>query len=153
MKQGLFNYDYVLMYSYLKFTAAYLRLVDESVDQSPLSIPPYSRGRVEVFVDDTWGTICSTGFDITDAHVICRQLGFPAASSYNTDARYGQGSGRILASNLDCLGSESNIDQCESSAPVECSHSMDVGVDCIGKNIIILYNVLPLILCTIHNSC
>ena len=67
--------------------------------------------------------------------MICRQLGFPGASSYSTNARYGQGSGRILASNLNCLGSENNIDQCESSAPEGCSHSIDVGVDCIGKTI------------------
>jgi len=94
-----------------------------------------------VFVDNTWGTICSTGFDITDAHVICQQLGFPRASNFSTDARFGQGLGRILTSNLDCLGSERSIDQCRSSTPEGCSHSMDVGVECIGKNLYILYKI------------
>ena len=117
------------------YTAAFVRLVDESVDRSTLSIPPYSRGRVEVLVDDSWTTICSNGFDLADAQVICQQLGFPGASNYSTDARYGQGTGRILASNLGCLGSEATIDQCESSTPDGCTHSMDVGVDCIGKSI------------------
>ena len=31
-------------------------------------------GRVEVFHDRTWGTICSNGFDRTDAEVLCRLL-------------------------------------------------------------------------------
>lgn len=36
-------------------------------------------GTVEIFHDDKWGTICSHDWDIQDAMVVCRQLGFPQA--------------------------------------------------------------------------
>lgn len=43
-----------------------IRLVNGSSDQS---------GRLEVCTDQTWGCVCSTGFDVTDAYVVCRELG------------------------------------------------------------------------------
>ena len=33
-------------------------------------------GRVEICVDDVWGVICDDGWDKTDAHIACQQLGY-----------------------------------------------------------------------------
>ena len=36
-----------------------------------------SEGTVEVCADKLWGLVAETGWSLTDAQVVCRQLGFP----------------------------------------------------------------------------
>ncbi len=38
--------------------------------------PGGTLGRLEIFINGQWGTICTAGFDERDAQVACRQLGF-----------------------------------------------------------------------------
>ncbi|KFQ03768.1 Scavenger receptor class A member 5, partial [Leptosomus discolor] len=48
-------------------------------------------GRVEVFYDRRWGTVCDDGWDKKDGDVVCRMLGFRGAEEVYRMARFGQG--------------------------------------------------------------
>ncbi|XP_013409345.1 uncharacterized protein LOC106172943 isoform X2 [Lingula anatina] len=90
-------------------------------------------GRVEVYHGGVWGTICDDGWDITDATVACRMLGYSDAEFAYPKAYFGTGSGRIWLDNVDCLGHEGSLEHCHHSGwgrlPL-CTHDEDAGVRC-----------------------
>ena len=115
------------------FTILVVRLVDGS----------YNEGRVEVYDNGAWGTVCDDGWDINDADVVCRQLGFPVALNAYRKARYGQGTGPILLDDVSCLGDESSLFLCNHRGLENhnCDHSKDASVQCAnteGENIRII---------------
>ena len=89
-------------------------------------------GRVEVYYNGIWGTVCDRGWDIDDAHVVCTQLGFRYATSAYQSTRYGQGTGPILLHNVSCFGYESSLFSCrhDGVGNKECGHSEDASVRC-----------------------
>ncbi|XP_075280248.1 scavenger receptor cysteine-rich domain-containing protein DMBT1-like [Opisthocomus hoazin] len=89
-------------------------------------------GRLEVFHDGSWATVCDDGWDMKDATVVCRQLGCGDAVSAKIDAFFGEGTGDILLDNVACTGNESSLEQCSHSGLGihDCYHKEDAGVIC-----------------------
>ena len=71
------------------------------------------QGRVLVGLNGAWGAICPYGWDLNDAHVVCKQLGFARAVRATKNSEYGLWTGRIWLSNLQCNGSEESLINCE----------------------------------------
>uniref|UniRef100_A0A8B9KVN1 Lysyl oxidase homolog n=1 Tax=Astyanax mexicanus TaxID=7994 RepID=A0A8B9KVN1_ASTMX len=92
----------------------------------------HNEGRVEVFYSGEWGTICDDDFTLSNAHVLCRHLGFVEALSWSHSAKYGAGTGEIWLDNVMCSGSETSIDKCLSRGwgNSDCTHEEDAGVIC-----------------------
>lgn len=48
-------------------------------------------GRVEVFHERRWGTVCDDVWDKKDGDVVCRMLGYRGAMEVHKTGRFGQG--------------------------------------------------------------
>ena len=121
-------------------------------------------GRVEVFYNKQWGTICRDGWDIQDTDVACRELGFKYSIKTLPRAQVPRGTGPIWFSKVSCKGNEGQFSDCilggyEKST---CGHNKDVGIECsstgiaklnFGLNRLILYFSPPAgiaIVSTVH---
>ena len=81
-----------------------------------------------------WGTVCDDDWDINDALVVCRQLGFSRATAAPHSARYGQAQASYptLLDDVRCTGSESYLWNCPHRGwnQEDCSHGEDASVEC-----------------------
>ena len=109
---------------YVKGKAENTRLVDG---------PNSHSGRVEIRIDNVWGTVCDDMWDMKEAAVVCRDMGFPGASS--ALERFGSGSGPILLDDLMCDGQEVSLEDCPHNGVGinNCGHYEDVGVVCLTQ--------------------
>ncbi|XP_022085017.1 scavenger receptor cysteine-rich domain-containing group B protein-like [Acanthaster planci] len=101
--------------------------------------PSRFEGRVEVYhihagTQPMWGTICNDYWDIYDAQVVCRQLGYGNAKAAvdDGDRLYGMGSGPVLLESVTCYGTESTLASCLTPGwhVHNCGHNEDAGVIC-----------------------
>ncbi|XP_022111374.1 scavenger receptor cysteine-rich domain superfamily protein-like [Acanthaster planci] len=92
-----------------------------------------NEGRVEVFLNGSWRMVCGDGWDIQDATVICRELGFGEALS--TIATIDRGVKRevLAAFNLRCAGDEKAVIDCRYDATSDCSLEEVAEVRCASE--------------------
>uniref|UniRef100_A0A8C6VI68 SRCR domain-containing protein n=1 Tax=Naja naja TaxID=35670 RepID=A0A8C6VI68_NAJNA len=95
------------------------------------------RGRIEVFYDGSWGTICDDGWDMNDAQVVCKQLACGEAVQALPNAAFGEGTGSIFLDQIQCKGNESNLEECSHKpwGVHDCRHKEDAGVICSEKSL------------------
>ncbi|KAJ8312553.1 hypothetical protein KUTeg_009926 [Tegillarca granosa] len=85
-------------------------------------------GRVEVYYNGVWGTICDDGWDNNDANVICRMLGFVHGGEPRNDAAFGEGTGSVLLDQVRCNEGDRNLRDCKYNYTTSnCSHAEDAG--------------------------
>ncbi|XP_060081997.1 deleted in malignant brain tumors 1 protein-like [Ylistrum balloti] len=89
-------------------------------------------GRVEIYHDDTWGTVCDDLWDAVDARVVCRQLGYSGGTQVR-EAGFGEGSDPTWLDDVECTGSEVRLTDCRFPGwRIEnCGHGEDAGVICL----------------------
>ncbi|XP_072529575.1 scavenger receptor cysteine-rich type 1 protein M130-like [Salminus brasiliensis] len=89
-------------------------------------------GRLEVYHNSEWGTVCDDLWDIRDAQVVCRQLGCGPALSVDGSAAFGAGEGTVWLNRVKCRGNEIHLWDCPHSLKnhTDCSHTQDAGVAC-----------------------
>ena len=73
-----------------------------------------SEGRVQVYSGEAWAAVCQDAWDLNDAIVVCRELGFEQA--IDVDEFFGQVNGQeIIRSGLECVGNETTVSKCRHS--------------------------------------
>ena len=113
-------------------------------------------GRVEICIDNQYGTVCDDRWDELEATVVCRQLQHTSTGIRNyyivwslyvimidvipvrkLELKYGVGNASIYLDDLDCSGSEANLLRCASDshgrAQHDCTHEENAGIKCGGK--------------------
>ena len=93
-------------------------------------------GRVEICINETWGTVCDGGWSTFDAIVACRQLGYrPAGAVPLYNAAFGPGTGRIWIDDILCNSRESRLIDCPNGGigTIDfCNgHNDDAGLRCM----------------------
>ena len=92
-------------------------------------------GRVEIYYNGEWGTVCDDFWDLRDAIVVCRQLGYTTAVRRTIEAEFGEGTGTIWLDNIHCSGTENKLSECNANSfgSTNCYHRQDAGVVCASK--------------------
>ena len=116
-----------------------LRLVDGTKTDEDGNL---CEGRLEIYWDGAWGTICDDYWSVEDADVACRALGFIGGTVEDwgrfKTGYFPQGSvdQAIVLDDVHCSGSETNLLDCPSSQPRpgvhNCRHFEDVGLRCLN---------------------
>ncbi|XP_029596985.1 T-cell differentiation antigen CD6 isoform X1 [Salmo trutta] len=94
----------------------------------------HCEGRVELWREEKWGTVCDDSWDLRDGGVVCAQLGCGSALNVSgQDGSFEAGVGLVLLDEVNCGGSERNLWECPSMGTVnDCGHKEDAAVVCSG---------------------
>ncbi|XP_067337962.1 deleted in malignant brain tumors 1 protein-like isoform X2 [Channa argus] len=89
-------------------------------------------GRVELFHNGQWGTICDDRWGMQEAAVACRQMNCGNALAVKYKAFFGRGQDQVWLDDVECIGSEKTFADCphRGFGEHDCDHNEDAGVVC-----------------------
>ena len=89
-------------------------------------------GRLEVYHEGQWGSVCSHKFGYHEATVACRMMGYSSALQVLTNEQSGKTDNKIVLSELTCAGTESHLTDCQYDDDEEetCSQGHPVHIEC-----------------------
>ena len=95
-----------------------------------------NEGRVEIFMDGDWQTVCDDSWDIVDADIVCRQLELGYAVAAPTQNYFPFSNAKIWKVGVNCTGNERKLIDCHAPTILPenlCFHSDDASVVCSGQ--------------------
>nr|XP_034315640.1 scavenger receptor class A member 5-like [Crassostrea gigas] len=84
-----------------------VRLVNGSLDEEGRV-----EGRLEVLLNNVWGTVCDDIWNTNNAQVVCRMLGYDGSAEATANAYFGKGVGQIWMDDVSCNGNEQSLTGC-----------------------------------------
>ena len=90
---------------------------------------------MEIGFNGTWGSVCSYAWDLSDAQVVCRMMGYQHALAATGGNTFGHAlAGRNWINSVNCGGNELSIIDCPLIGwGTSCGSTSIAGVICTGN--------------------
>ncbi|XP_067406887.1 antigen WC1.1-like [Emydura macquarii macquarii] len=108
-------------------------------------------GRLEVFYNGTWGSVCSNQMSSVTPAIVCKQLNCGDGGQIARDSEYGPGSGPTWLDHVTCHEQHSSLWQCPSDLwkPQSCDDRVEeTHISCSGNS-----ETTPFVECPNSTSC
>ena len=90
-------------------------------------------GRLEVYHEGEWGSVCSHKFHYLEANVACRMMGYSSAVQVFTNVQGDYDdtvNNKIVLSQLKCDGTENHLSDCDYDHIENCASGKSVHLKC-----------------------
>lgn len=127
----------------------------ENGDVRLVNGPSPNKGRIEVYYDGVWGTVCDDSWNTRDGDLVCKQLGFEGVEHVRYRAYYGEGTGPIWIDQIHCESHHQSIIDCRHNGwgLHDCRHREDAGLECKRKEVQKPDNLPLRLSCPEHSTC
>ena len=91
---------------------------------------------MEVYHSEAWGVVCGELWDMNDANVVCRMLGYVGALTHQQNITFEQKNGTVWLRHVQCTGNETSLSQCSHAGwgKHTCNASQAAGVTCFKRD-------------------
>ena len=102
-----------------------VRFVNESAEYE---------GTIELYYFGLWATVCADQWDLDDADIVCKDLGFGPAITARKQENYRWDRYPTLCYNVFCISDELTFQSCFVDFNFDCHDCLVAGVRCAAPN-------------------